>query len=361
MDCHRPLALSVVVPTHDASATLDAALRAIRASNLRRADYELIVVDDASDDESPAIAARHADTVVRLTGRPTGPAYARNRGVELARGSVVAFVDADVLVRPDTLRTMTEAILDSSGDDALSARYDASPIAPGFVSQYWNLLLHYSDQRADEREAGFFTACGAVRRSALVSAGMFDEWRFHDACLEGVEFGLRLRVLGHRVRRPGELLVTHLKRWTLRSVLANVWRRGSLLARSLEYDRTRQESPSEVLFALRGAILPAAVVVSALGVSAGLGQRPGAEAGAGAVAVLIALNLPVLRFFARLRGAAFAAGVAPLHLLVQLVAATALCRGWMLRAVIGDELPDAATQAYAELGVKKWPPVPRRI
>ena len=76
--------LSVIVPVRDNAATVSYALAAIRANELSRDDYELIVVDDSSADSSPELAARYADTVVRLTGRRCGPAYARNRGAELA-------------------------------------------------------------------------------------------------------------------------------------------------------------------------------------------------------------------------------------------------------------------------------------
>ena len=51
----------------------------------------------------------------------------------------------------------------------------------------------------------------------------------------------------------------------------------------------------------------------------------------------------------------------PLHLVVQIVAALALCAGWFLRDVFGDLSPDATTQAYSEVGLDMWPPVRRRI
>jgi hypothetical protein len=50
-----------------------------------------------------------------------------------------------------------------------------------------------------------------------------------------------------------------------------------------------------------------------------------------------------------------------LHIFVQIVAAIALCTGWVLRDVFGDVSPDATTQAYSEVGLEIWPPVPRRL
>ena len=164
--------LSVIVSTRDSTATLPDVLRAIRKSDLSRSAYELIVVDDASTDGSAAIAARYADTVVRLAGRPSGPGYSRNRGVELARGAVIAFVDGDVVVRPDTLSRMLTLLRKRPEIDAVSASHDVQSGAPNFVSQYWNLLLSFGEQRHSGCCAQFAPGCGVVRRAAFVSAAV---------------------------------------------------------------------------------------------------------------------------------------------------------------------------------------------
>ncbi|MET0395792.1 MAG: glycosyltransferase, partial [Longimicrobiaceae bacterium] len=75
----RPPRLSVVVAVHDGEAVLPRSLAALAASGLPRAEWELVVVDDASADQGVLRAAEHADVVVRLPGRPRGPAYARPR------------------------------------------------------------------------------------------------------------------------------------------------------------------------------------------------------------------------------------------------------------------------------------------
>src|SRR3954471_24126006 len=100
MNHSRPL-LSVIVPVYQGAQQLPEVLAAITASDLPRECWELVVVDDASTDCSAERAAAFAYTVVRLTGRPRGPAYARNRGFELAHGDIVVFIDADVCIRAD--------------------------------------------------------------------------------------------------------------------------------------------------------------------------------------------------------------------------------------------------------------------
>src|SRR5512139_422891 len=105
--------LTVIIPVYNASAFLDRCLTALRAS--RFTDYECLVVDDASTDDTRAIAERYGVRVLALEVNG-GPARARNRAAREARGDILVFIDADVCVHPDTLaridahfRTVPEA------------------------------------------------------------------------------------------------------------------------------------------------------------------------------------------------------------------------------------------------------------
>jgi glycosyltransferase involved in cell wall biosynthesis len=355
------LPLSVVVSARDSASTLGRTLAAILASALPRDSYEIIVVDDVSSDGSVAIAARYADTVVKLNGRRCGPAYARNRGVELVRGRHIAFVDGDVVVRPDTLPKMLATLVERPGIDAVSASHDETSGATNFVSQYWNLLLRFGEERHAGRCAQFAVGCGMIRREVFLSAGMYDEWRFATACLENVELGERLRQAGHGVLLSSEVRVAHLRHWDLGSVCEEVWRRSRLLARSLGYLRMSAAVPSEVVFTLTRTLTPAIALLGTLSLAAAFLPPPHAATRGGVVlAALLLTNLPLHRFYLRSRGLAFAVASAPLHIFAQLVAAVALCTGWILRDVFGDTSPDATTQAYSEVGLEMWPPVRRR-
>ena len=357
----RTLPLSVIVPVRDAGATLREVLLAIRASDLRADSYEIIVVDDASSDGSVAMAARYADIVVKLTGRACGPAYARNRGVEVARGEVLAFVDGEVVVRPDTLSRMLATLAENPDVDAVSASRDEKTGAGNFISQYWNTLLRFGEQHHFGNCAQFAPGCGAVRRPAFLSAGMYDEWRFPTACLESVELGERLLGAGRVALLSSELKVTHLKEWSIGLVCQEVWGRSRVLARSLGYSRMSAVAPSEVVFTLSRALIPAAALLGTFMLAAAFVPPPHVRGEAAlALLVLLMTNLPLHRFYASARGVGFAAKSAPVHIFVQTVAAAALCTGWVLRYLVGDVSPDATTQAYSEVGLEIWPPIPRR-
>jgi dolichol-phosphate mannosyltransferase len=95
---HAPT-LSVVIPAHNEAANLGLLLAEVRAALDGRLDYEVVVVDDASSDETPALLARTAATFPRL--RPlrhlsqSGQSAALVTGVEAARGAWVATLDGD--------------------------------------------------------------------------------------------------------------------------------------------------------------------------------------------------------------------------------------------------------------------------
>lgn len=356
-----PLRLSVVVPSRNSVSTLRSVLAAIRATELPWDKYELIVVDDASMDASPSLAARYADTIIRLTGRPLGSAYARNRGAELARGEIVVFVNPDVLVEPDTLPRILAVFAENPRIDAVSASHDDAWTAPNFVSQYWNLLLRFGEQQHSGIVGDLASGCNAMRRSVLMSAGMYDEWRFGTGCLEGLELGQRLHKEAHGVLVSRNIQVMHLKQWSVRSVCREVWSRSRMLARSLGYQSTRVAVPSEVVITLTRAMPPAAAAVSIVALSGAFHPALSWEAkGTIALVGILVANLPVYRFYATTRGLVFALRAMPLHFVAQSLAAVAICVGWVLRHTVGDRSPDATTQAYAEVGLEKWPPVPRR-
>ena len=354
--------LSVIVSVRNARDTLRPSLSAIRDSHLARDSYELIIVDDASSDDSAAIAARYADTVVKLGGQGAGRAYARNRGVELARGEVIAFVGADVVIRPDTLPRMLAMLTERSDIDAVSASHDKSSAGPNFVSQYWNLLSSFGETRHPGKCAQLAPGCSAVRRKAFLLAGMYDEWRFATEGVESVELGERLLAGGRGVLLSADLEVTHLKRWHLRSLVREVWQRSRSLSRSLGYLRMRAAAPSEVVFTLTRTLTPAVALLGTVLLAAAFvpTAQVASKVGVALMAVVLA-NFPVYRFYAKERGAMFAVLAAPLHIVAQVVAGVALCAGWLLRDVFGDVSPDATVQAYSEVGVETWPPVPRRL
>lgn len=106
--------VSVIIPTYNRAGDLPRVLDALAAQSMP--DFEVIVVDNGSTDDTAALlsdrASRMAQPLIHLPIRPSGPAGARNAGMGIARGAYLAFVDSDVALGPDWL-ALTLAELDA--------------------------------------------------------------------------------------------------------------------------------------------------------------------------------------------------------------------------------------------------------
>lgn len=320
--------LSVIVPAHRAPRDLARCIGALNASDLDRYAWELIVVDDGSADPETARIASTADRAVTLPAPASGPAAARNAGAEAATGRWLAFVDADVLVHGDALRRMLDG-LEKGSAAAIFGSYDDMPAATGIVSQYRNLLHHRVHQRNAGDVESFWAGCGAVERTAFDAVGQFDATRFRRPEMEDVDLGYRLRDAGCRIVLDPAILCTHLKRWTLRGMIASDFSRRGLPWARLLVERRMLLSPRGLSL---GAGERASAVVSFLAATsvfvAVFLQSRGAAAFAAAMFVLfVASNATFFRWLGAKRGWRFGAAAVLLHFIYSVNAVAALMIG----------------------------------
>jgi glycosyltransferase involved in cell wall biosynthesis len=359
---NRRLFASVIVPAHNAAGLLPRSLGALRASELSRDHWELIVVDDGSTDETSQIAARYADTVVTLPGRPHGPAYARNRGFEVSRGDVVVFIDADCVAHPDTIARFLDLFEQEPDVGAAFGSYDDRPPARGLMSQYRNLIHHYVHHQNRGDVETFWAGAGAVRRDVFAEAGMYDEWHYPRPQIEDIELGARIRGLRRRIVLRPEIQVTHLKRWTLLGVIrTDLKDRGIPWARLLMH-RGAMMSTGSLNLRWTEKMNTVLVWIALLGVLVWplVGGRLPVWLAAACLAIVLVSNYSLWRFFARVRGVPFAVLVMPAHVMYYLLNGISFGVGLLLQNLIGPPLPDPTTSAYEEVGVQRWPPVPSR-
>lgn len=308
--------LSIVMPAHQAAHQLPDSLAALAASDLSRNLWELIVVDDASTDATAAIAEQYADHLISLPAPPGGPGKARNRGAVLGSGTWLVFLDADVCVHPVTLRRITETISAHPELGAVFGSYDANPRAPGLISGYRNLLHRYVHLQGAGPADTFWAGCGAVRRDWFDRVRGFDVDRYPRPSIEDIDLGYRLRDLGARIVLDPRIEATHLKQWTLFSILkTDIFARGIPWMRLLLRRRGRSARSLNTSGPEPFKVVIAGLGLMALGLGAGLLDGRLLSLSAIAVAVLTILNLSVYRWFARERGVGFAVAVVPLHLI----------------------------------------------
>jgi glycosyltransferase involved in cell wall biosynthesis len=103
--------ISVIIPAYNAMTYLPETLDSVIAQTFK--DFEVLVVDDGSTDDTPVYVASHTDSRVKLIAQSNqGTAAARNNGISQAKGEYVAFLDADDLWRKEKLEKQVQ-ILDS--------------------------------------------------------------------------------------------------------------------------------------------------------------------------------------------------------------------------------------------------------
>jgi glycosyltransferase involved in cell wall biosynthesis len=298
------------MPAYNAARFLPRSLpAALRAAGGAR----VLVVDPGSDDGTAVLAEQLGAEVLRL-GQRAGPALARNRGVDRVDSEIVLFIDADCVCHPDVAKRVAEAFEDPSLV-SVTGSYDLAPPEQNFFSQYMNLRHHFVHQRGRREGAGFWAGCGAVRTATFRKLGGFDAERYPSPMIEDIELGLRLRAEGRTCLDP-ELQVTHLKRWTLRSVVET-----DIKCRAIPWGKLILKTgklPNDLNLAWRERIAAALSPLALLSLVLGplfLALALPKLAACCAVFVLLALWIHgrLLRFFWSVRGPGAALGVFVFH------------------------------------------------
>lgn len=115
--------LSIILPTFNRATVLGRALTALLRQTAEPASYEVVVIDNNSSDNTAAVAASFTDPRIRLLSEPRqGLSYARNAGVDAARGEMVAFTDDDVEAAPDWVETILDLLARDSEIDGVGGR-----------------------------------------------------------------------------------------------------------------------------------------------------------------------------------------------------------------------------------------------
>jgi GT2 family glycosyltransferase len=351
-----PPAVSVILPVFNSAGTLASAVGALRAGTFT--DFELIVVDDGSDDDTPdVIAALRPDVHLRGAANQ-GPAAARNRGAAAARAPVLFFTDADVCVRSDTLARVAAAFRDPALE-SLVGLYTLDHPHSNLASLYKNAWIHHTYASAPARIEWFFTAVGAVRADLFRRLGGFSPRFRREGGGSDVEFGQRLARDGVAIHLDQALQVTHHRRFTLGALLQNDFRRAAgWTALALQRTGGLGHATRRGVANVRRGFAASALLALALGAGLPLAVADGrAAAGWGAAAlVYLWLNRRFLGFARRSFGAVRAAGFGLIGFADHLACALGMAAG----VVAGRRAPDVPVPAASRTGGGRAPLVTGR-
>jgi glycosyltransferase involved in cell wall biosynthesis len=173
--------ISAVIPSYNAERCLARAVESVLQQTYPA--HEIIVVDDGSKDETPVAAAKFGDRVRYVRQDNAGAAAARNRGIEMATGDWIAFLDADDWWLRDHLANQAAIIARHPNLVWVSGRFldgwseGLTTLKP--VTEEFRRFLAEGEYFPDFYEgalAGFnFSTCAMlIQKKVLVNAGLFD-------------------------------------------------------------------------------------------------------------------------------------------------------------------------------------------
>lgn len=204
MNAQAEIAVSVVIPTLNEEAVIARCLESLAGQTLPGDAFEVILVDNGSQDRTVAIARGFQGTMrLRCLDREGVPVSAlRNFGATVARGRFLAFLDADCIAPRDWLEQALGP-LRSAGCGVIGAHYTIPP-GSSWVARTW-----YGDMRTRKRGRVSYVPAGTmlVGRELFLERGGFDETI---ATSEDCEFCQRVSDAGFPVEGIPSLSVVHL-------------------------------------------------------------------------------------------------------------------------------------------------------
>jgi glycosyltransferase involved in cell wall biosynthesis len=213
--------ISVIIPVRNGSATIGKCLEAVYSSEYE--NFEVIVVDDNSEDDSVGIIKRHPCKLVRLE-KHSGAAEARDRGAFESKGDIVFFTDADCLIKRNALSIVNKVLSEKGIDTVVGGTYTQESYDKGFFSLFQSVFINYSETKRLESPDYIATHAMALRAETFRKSGGFAQNFL--PILEDVEFSHRLKKAGHRLVIDPDILVRHIFNYDLVRSLSNAARKS---------------------------------------------------------------------------------------------------------------------------------------
>ena len=220
----QPPTFSVIVPAYNAAPTITSCINALQRQINIPGDYEIIVVDDGSTDDTAALAQASGAQVIHQQKR--GPANARNVGIHAAKGSIVCFTDADCQPTPTWLSEIVTPLLGNSDIAGCKGAYCCrqTELFARFVQ------IEYEDKYDVLQSHQYITFMdfysASYRRQILLDIGGFNEQFIANS--EDRELSYRLADCGYKMVFQRSALVCHVHsdsfwKYALKKVYNGYW------------------------------------------------------------------------------------------------------------------------------------------
>ena len=220
-----PPFVSVVIPVWEDRARLETCLEALERQDYPVERMEVIVVDNGSEDEPARLGARFPRIRVVEEVKP-GSYNARNRGIELARGEILAFTDSDCIPATDWIANGVRRLSEMSRIGFLAGSVVVAPrvAADPSLAELYEIVLGFP-QVDFVGKAHFGATC-----NLLTAAEVFREVGLFDSRLNSggdIEWGRRVFASGRQVAYAQDVQVTHRARASVAELIQKARRVGA--------------------------------------------------------------------------------------------------------------------------------------
>ena len=219
--------MSVIIPVHNDAQRLGTCLAALEQQTYPAHRYDIIVVDNGSEDEAALAnviaASSHASTVKEAT---PGSYAARNRGIALAKGEILAFTDADCIPAADWLEKGVKYLQANPQRGLVAGRIEMFFVDPDHVTAaalYDQVVMGFPQQEFLETCRGAMTANIFTRRAVVETVGTF---RTTLKSHSDLEWGARVYGAGYDQIYAEDAWVAH----PARNSIQSLWQRTRRLS-----------------------------------------------------------------------------------------------------------------------------------
>lgn len=210
--------ISIVIPVYNDAIRLEKLLLSLKNQSFK--DFEVIVVDDCSKDNSYETAKRYADKIIKNKIN-SGPAITRNKGIKASKSNIIAFIDSDCIAGKDWLKNIYETFKDKKIKAVMGkVTITNSNLIGNAVSNLgfpaggnlgFDKVWHIDDKGFTDH----ISSCNAaVRKDIFDKYGVFDE-SFPLAGAEDTEFSYRLTKNNVKIKYCPDIKIEHVARTSL--------------------------------------------------------------------------------------------------------------------------------------------------
>ncbi len=213
--------LSVIIPNKNSAKTLKRCLGAVFET--LPDSSEVIIVDDASTDDSIEIAKKFPCKIISLPN-PSGAAVARNTGAYLAKGKILFFIDSDCIVEEDTFTVGVKALERVGRGWIIGGTYRPKAEDHSFFSNFQAQFINFFELKEPDAPDYIATHLMIMYREDFMKIGGF--WSNELPILEDVEFSHRAKRKGFRLKMVDGLYVRHIFNFNILRSLKNAFKKS---------------------------------------------------------------------------------------------------------------------------------------